>query len=70
MRKAGTPPQTIYAYKRTGGLLLREDMREHRPPDRVKQWDDAVNEYFAIEEASKQQIGRAPKSGTPQSLSS
>ena|SRR5215475_4864231 len=54
MRKAGTPPQIIYAYKRTGGLLLREDMREHWPPDRVKEWDDAINEYFAIEEASKQ----------------
>jgi hypothetical protein len=29
-------------------------MREHWPPDRVKEWDDAINEYFAIEEASKQ----------------
>jgi hypothetical protein len=54
MRKAGTPPQIIYAYRRTGGLLLREDMREHWPQDRVKEWDDAINEYFAIEEASKQ----------------
>jgi hypothetical protein len=54
MRKAGTPPQIAYAYKRTGGLLLTEDMREHWPPDRVKEWDDAINEYFAIEEASKQ----------------
>jgi len=31
MRKAGTPPQIAYAYKRTGGLLLRDDMREHWP---------------------------------------
>src|SRR5215813_9314450 len=54
MRKAGTPPQIIYAYKRTGGLLLREDMREHWPQDRVKEWDDAIDEYFAIEDASKQ----------------
>src|SRR5215831_20461518 len=54
MRKTGTPPQIIYAYKRTGGLLLTEDMREHWPLDRVKEWDDAINEYFAIEEASKQ----------------
>ena len=29
MRKAGTPAQIIYAYKRTGGLLLMEGMREH-----------------------------------------
>src|SRR5262245_38955005 len=54
MRKAGTPPQIAFAYKRTGGLLLREDMRDHWPPDRVREWDDAINEYFAIEEASKQ----------------
>ncbi|HEY7084536.1 MAG TPA: hypothetical protein VH519_06940 [Hyphomicrobiaceae bacterium] len=54
MRKAGTPPQFIYAYKRTGGLLLMENMREHWPPDRVKEWDDAIDQYFAIEEASKQ----------------
>jgi hypothetical protein len=53
MRKAGTPPQIVYAYKRTGGLLLTEDIREHWPPDRVKEWDDAIHEYFAIEDASK-----------------
>jgi hypothetical protein len=35
MRKAGTPPQIIYAYKKTDGLLLTEEMREHWPPDRV-----------------------------------
>jgi hypothetical protein len=34
--------------------LLTEDVREHWPPDRVKKWDDAIDEYFAIEEASKQ----------------
>ena len=54
MRKAGTPLQIIYAYKRTGGLLLMESMRDHWPPDRVQEWDDAIDEYFAIEEASKQ----------------
>jgi hypothetical protein len=54
MRKAGTPPQIVYAYKRTGGLILTEDIREHWPPNRVKEWDNAINEYFAIEEASKQ----------------
>jgi hypothetical protein len=29
-------------------------MREHWLPDRVKEWDDAIEEYIAIEEASKQ----------------
>ena len=61
LRKAGTPPQIAYAYKRTGGLLLRDDMREHWPPDRVKEWDDAINEYFAIEEASKQPDRPSPE---------
>jgi hypothetical protein len=54
MRKAGTPPQIIYAYKKTGGLLLLEGMREHWPPSRVKEWDDAIDQFFAIEDASKQ----------------
>jgi hypothetical protein len=52
MRKAGTPPQIVYAYKKTG-LLLMEEMREHWPKDRVKEWEDAIEEYFAIEDATK-----------------
>jgi hypothetical protein len=52
MRKAGTPPHIVYAYKKTG-LLLMEEMREHWPQDRVKEWEDAVEEYFAIEDATK-----------------
>jgi hypothetical protein len=51
MRRAGTPPQIQYAYKRTGGLILTEEMREHWPPDRVQEWDAAIEEYFAIEKA-------------------
>jgi hypothetical protein len=31
----------MYAYKRTGGLILTEEMREHWPPDRVQEWDAA-----------------------------
>jgi len=34
LRKAGAPPQIAYGYMRTGGLLLKEDMREHWPPRR------------------------------------
>jgi hypothetical protein len=51
MRKAGTPPQIMYAYKRTGGLILTEEMREDWPLDRVQEWDAAIDEYFAIEKA-------------------
>jgi hypothetical protein len=35
MRKAGTSTQIVYAYKRTEGLLLTEEMREHWPPNRI-----------------------------------
>jgi hypothetical protein len=66
MRKAGTPPQIAYAYKRTGGLLLAEDMREHWPPDRVKEWDDAINEYFAIEEASRTVVVENGEAASPE----
>jgi hypothetical protein len=31
MRKAGTPPQIIYAYKKTGGLLLTEESHRRVP---------------------------------------
>ena len=51
MRKAGTPPQIAYAYKKTG-LLLTEEMRDHWPPDRVQEWDAATEEFFAIEAAT------------------
>jgi hypothetical protein len=54
MSKANLPPEFAYAYKKTGGLLLVEGMRDRWPPDRVKEWEDAVNEYRAIEAASKQ----------------
>ena len=61
MRRAGTPPQIMYAYKRTGGLILTEEMREHWPPDRVQEWDAAIDEYFAIEEAKAE--GNLPDPG-------
>jgi hypothetical protein len=50
MRKAGTPPEIVYAYKRTG-LLLTED--SPAPAEVRQEWDAAITEYFAIEEASK-----------------
>ena len=39
--------------------LLTEEMREHWPPDRVKECDDAINEYFAIERLPSNLIGEA-----------
>jgi hypothetical protein len=53
MSKADLPPEFAYAYKKTGLLGLQED-RSRWPVDRVREWDAAVDEYRAIEEASKQ----------------
>ena len=52
MRKAGTPPEVMHAYKRTG-LIRVEGLSEGWPPDRTAEWNQAIEEYFAIEAASK-----------------
>jgi hypothetical protein len=52
MRKAGTPPQLVYAYEKTGFILSECNWDQH-PPDRRKEWEDAIDEYFAIENASR-----------------
>jgi hypothetical protein len=51
MRKAGTPPEIMYAYKKTEGLLYVEGMSENWSRGRVKEWKAAIDEYFAIEAA-------------------
>jgi hypothetical protein len=53
MSKANLPPEFAYAYKKTGLLGLGAD-KSRWPPDRVKEWNAAVDEYRAIEAASKQ----------------
>jgi hypothetical protein len=53
MRAANLPPEFAYAYKKTGLLGLFED-KSHWPADRVKEWNAAIDEYRAIEAASKQ----------------
>lgn len=47
MRKAGTPPQIIFAFRKTG-LLLAEGIT---PPDAPewKEWNAAIDEYFALD---------------------
>src|SRR5262245_39782145 len=53
MSAANLPPEFAYAYKKTGLLGLLED-KSHWPADRVKEWNAAIDEYRAIEVASKQ----------------
>lgn len=49
----GASPETIYAYERTGILITREN--EHQfPPDEIKRWAEAIQEYRLIEGLSKQ----------------
>ena len=53
MRKAGAPPEVMYAYRKTG-LIMVEGLSVDWPEDRRKQWSDAIEEYFAIEYAKAQ----------------
>ena len=52
MHKAELPPEFSYAYKKTGLLGLGSD-KSRWPPEHIKEWNDAVAEYRAIEAASK-----------------
>jgi hypothetical protein len=49
MRKAGTPPEIVYAYKKTG-LLLTNDSQAS--PEAWEEWNAAIAEYSLIEAAS------------------
>lgn len=48
-RAAGTPPQIVYAFVKTG-LLLSEANRDRYPPDVLAEWDAAIDEYFRLED--------------------
>jgi hypothetical protein len=47
MRKAGTPPQIVYAYRKTG-LLLAEGLTPAHLPE-WEEWNAAIEEYFELE---------------------
>jgi hypothetical protein len=51
MRKAGTRPEVVYAYKKTGILLMKDSPAS--PRDR-QAWEAAVKEFFLIEAAQAQ----------------
>jgi ABC-type transporter MlaC component len=50
MRAADMPPQLIYAYDRTGFLLLEEGYKNLSPEDKAE-YDSAIDEYFAKKKA-------------------
>jgi hypothetical protein len=48
MHRADLPPEFAYAYRKTGLLGLLED-KSLWPPENIKEWNDAVDEYRAIQ---------------------
>jgi hypothetical protein len=53
LRKAGTPPEIAYAYRKTGLLSLGGDMSRW-PKDHVEEWKAAVAEYHLVERAKRE----------------
>lgn len=53
MAGAGTPPQFIYAYRKTG-LIGTESNKDRMSKEDRDAWEAAIDEYFALEESAKQ----------------
>lgn len=47
MELAGTRPEMIYAFRKTG-LLVSEDNIDKLPQSSLAEWEAAVEEYFAL----------------------
>lgn len=45
----GLPPQIVYAYAKTG-LLLMEEHVDNYPPESIAEWKAAIEEYFRLED--------------------
>ena len=54
LRLAGTPPQFIHAYAKTGYLLTAKTIKTV-PPEARAEWDAAIDEYFAMEDAASEE---------------
>ncbi len=48
MREEGVQPQFIYAYKKTGYILL-SDTEQNLPVGAEEMWHAAIQEYFLLE---------------------
>lgn len=46
MQMAKLPPAIIYAYKKTGRILTKENQKYATRAD-LNEWTDAINEYYA-----------------------
>jgi len=47
MKIAGTPPEIVYAYTKTG-MLLNASFTNNYPADNVAEWNAAIDEYYAM----------------------
>src|SRR5216684_3514129 len=52
MLAAGTPPQFVYAYQKTG-FLVNETGYENMSSEDRAEYDAAIDEYFAMEDAPR-----------------
>lgn len=56
MREAGIPLALVYAFEKTGRIVTEEN--KHLIPDiELKEWDDAVREYYATHGGEEQEDG-------------
>ena len=54
MHCAGIQPELIYAYKRTGGLILTESNKDLATTKDLEDWHNAIDEYFESQKNSSQ----------------
>lgn len=47
LRSTGIPPHLIYAYEKTGLLVMGEDGYQALEPEDRVEYDGAIDEYFA-----------------------
>jgi len=52
MLAAGTPLHFVYAYQKTGFIVNKTGYKSMSPEDRAE-YDAAIDEYFAVEDAHK-----------------
>lgn len=51
MEKAGTTPELVYAYKKTGRILT-EEASKNLSKKELKEWQDAIDDYFELQKRS------------------
>jgi len=49
MRRAGMGPHLIYAFQKTGGLLVTEHNEQLLSEKDLDEWEEAIDEYFDLE---------------------